>query len=169
MAVGAKFIVGILSDSHGYVGPVRQALALFDREGVDHIFHCGDIGDTDVLDEFVGRPCTMVWGNTALVDAGMSAYLEATGVGVAAQSPAVVTMHGKRFALFHGHEAAFRNAIKELDVDYILHGHSHIPRDERINGIRIINPGALHRANPLTVATLDIATDRLVFHELSER
>ena len=81
----------------------------------------------------------------------------------------MVTLHGKRFAVFHGHEPAFRTAIDRLDVDYLLHGHSHVCRDERINGKRIINPGALHRANPLTVATLDVASDRLVFHELTKR
>ena len=159
-------IVGILSDSHGYVGPVRQALALFDQAGVSHILHCGDIGNTDVLDEFVGRPCTMVWGNTDFVGSGMQAYLKATGVGVVAQSPATVTLHGKRFAVFHGHERAFLGAVENLDVDYLLHGHSHQCRDERVGGKRIINPGALHRANPLTVATLDVVCDKLVFHEI---
>ena len=51
-------------------------------------------------------------------------------------------------------------------ADYILHGHTHCKRDERIGRCRVINPGALHRANPKSVATLDTASDTLTFHDI---
>ena len=68
--------------------------------------------------------------------------------------------------IYHGHERGFRDAPYRLDVDYIFHGHSHQIRDEQLDGVRIINPGALCRANPKTVATLDTETDQLTFHKI---
>ncbi|RLS46748.1 MAG: metallophosphoesterase, partial [Planctomycetota bacterium] len=48
-------------------------------------------------------------------------------------------------------------------VDYLLHGHTHVCRDERHGATRIINPGALHRASEFTVALLDTDSDELQF------
>ena len=74
---------------------------------------------------------------------------------------------GKRFAVFHGHENEFLRTLKSPDADYVLHGHTHMRRDDRIGTCRVINPGALHRADPTTVATLDTDTDELRFHEIT--
>ena len=76
-------------------------------------------------------------------------------------------MSGKSIQVFHGHEPEFRRALRNPRADYILHGHTHVPRDERIGGARVINPGALHRARTYTVATLDLDRDALRFHEIS--
>ena len=75
---------------------------------------------------------------------------------------------GKQIAVFHGHEGPFHWAIDHLEVDYLLHGHTHVVRDERVSGKRIINPGALHRAARKTVATLDVDRDELIFHEIRD-
>ncbi len=161
-------LVGILSDSHGYHLPVRKALACFDALGVEHLIHCGDVGGQEVFDEFVGRSLTFVWGNTDEFDGSTLAYLAAVGLQAPSQSPTTITLDGKRFAVFHGHERGFDAAPRKLDVEYICHGHSHVQRDDRIGAIRIINPGALHRAAVKTVATLDTATDQLTFHTIED-
>jgi predicted phosphodiesterase len=46
-------------------------------------------------------------------------------------------------------------------ADYLLHGHTHELRDERIGRTRMINPGALFRAARYTAALLDPRADRL--------
>ncbi len=158
--------IGILSDSHDDPFPVRKALALFDSLGVTHLIHCGDVGGQGVFDEFVGRALTFVWGNTDVYDGSTLAYLETVGLRTPTEVPTTVTLDDKRFAVFHGHENGFDAAPHRLKVDYICHGHSHLRRDEHVNGIRIINPGALHRARVLTVATLDTTTDELTFHTI---
>lgn len=157
-------LVGILSDSHGRDQRVRQAMALFDRLGVEHVFHCGDVGGAEVFDQLVGHTCTFVWGNMDFPDDGLFAYLKSVGIDAPTSVPTQCTVSGKRFAVFHGHEPGFDAAVSSLDVDYILHGHTHIARDERLNGKRVINPGALHRAREKTVATLDTESDALEFH-----
>ena len=159
-------LIGILSDSHGRHLAVRQAIALFDQLGVAHIIHCGDVGSPEVFDEMLGRPCTFVWGNMDFPDEGLLTHARATGLPIPAEIPTRLELDGKRIAVFHGHEPGFSDAVRRLDVDYILHGHTHVVCDERLDGKRIINPGALFRAARKTVATLDTTTDELTFHEI---
>jgi len=157
-------LLGILSDSHNHVAPVQRALALFDKFGVDTIVHCGDVGTEDVFAEFTGRRFRFVWGNTDVLTSSLAAFLSTAGIAAPGDPPLHWTIDGKRFALFHGHEPDFYRAPESLDVDYILHGHTHLARDEMVNGRRLINPGALHRAREKTVATLDVAGGLLQFH-----
>ncbi|MFQ5414801.1 MAG: metallophosphoesterase family protein, partial [Phycisphaerae bacterium] len=162
---GAALLIGILSDSHGDHAAVRRAVARFDAFGVGHIIHCGDVGGTAVFEELAGRACTFVWGNTDYADDALLAFLAAAGFTLPATPPTIVSWDGRRVAVFHGHERAFSDAAS-LDVDYVLHGHTHVARDDRTDGKRFINPGALHRARVKTVATLDTTTDVLTFHEI---
>jgi putative phosphoesterase len=159
-------LVGILSDSHGKYLAVRQALALFDKLGVSYIIHCGDVGGPAVFDELIGRRVSFVWGNMDLADDGRLAYLEAIGIRPPSELPVRLELDGKTFAVFHGHENGFNKAAKTLEVDYILHGHTHTPRDQTVSGKRFINPGALHHTRRQTVATLDTAIDEVRFHAI---
>jgi predicted phosphodiesterase len=45
----------------------------------------------------------------------------------------------------------------------LLQGHTHVRADERVGTVRVINPGALHRAAQKTVATLDTETGEVKF------
>lgn len=159
-------LIGIISDSHDQHEIVRTAMVLLDRLGVQHVIHCGDVGGQAVFDELVGRPVTFVWGNMDSGQRQLEPYLEGAGIRPPSAVPTQITLDGKRIAVFHGHERGFADSPFALDVDYILHGHTHVARDESINGVRVINPGALFRARPKSVATLDTATDELVFHEI---
>ncbi len=159
-------LVGILSDSHGRHLAVRAAMALFDKLGVSHVIHCGDVGSPEVFDEMIGRPCTFVWGNTDFPEDGLLTYALSLGLPIPQEVPVRLDLDGMRFAVFHGHEPGFNAAIQRLEVDYVLHGHTHVACDEKYNGKRVINPGALHRAARKTVATLDTKTDQLTFHEI---
>jgi len=141
-------------------------MALFEQFGVSHIIHCGDVGSPEVFDEMLGRPCTFVWGNMDFPNDELLTYARALGLPIPDEIPTKLELDGKRIAVFHGHEPGFHDALRHLDVDYILHGHSHVACDERLDGKRIINPGALYRAARKTVATLDTKTDRLTFHEV---
>ncbi|RJP40640.1 MAG: YfcE family phosphodiesterase [Phycisphaerales bacterium] len=159
-------IVGILSDSHGRCEPVRRALNLFDQAGAEYLIHCGDVGGMDVFDLLAGRACTYVWGNCDDPDPALERYVAGLGLPLPAAVPVVLTLAARTLAVFHGHERPFLSALHRPSTDYVLHGHSHVRRDERVGTARVINPGALHRARPPSVATLDLARDVLAFHEL---
>jgi hypothetical protein len=159
-------LIGICSDTHGQVATMRRALVIFDRLGVERIIHCGDVGGEEVFDQLVGREVRFVWGNTDVVTAGLLAYLQTVGLPAPQGVPLVLEWAGRRIAVFHGHERGFSAAPQTMNVDYILHGHTHMRWDERIGSVRIINPGALHRARTKTVATLNLATDELTSHDV---
>ena len=159
-------LIGICSDSHGRAAALRQGLAIFDRAGVERIIHCGDVGGMEAFDLLVGRQAWFVWGNTDLPDAATRAYLETVGLALPPKPPLLLNWADKRIAVFHGHEAAFERCDGSARFDYVLHGHTHLRRDDRRGQVRFINPGALHRARVKTVATLDLTTDALTFCEL---
>lgn len=156
-------ILGILSDSHGDYLPVRHALAGLERAGAEVFVHCGDVGGMEVFDELAGRRVHFVWGNTDVPDAVLCGYVEDIGLSLPTV-PLSLELGGKRIVVCHGHESCVPRVVAEARHDYLLCGHSHQRCDLRKNGVRIINPGALHRARVKTVATLDLATDVLTFH-----
>jgi putative phosphoesterase len=50
------------------------------------------------------------------------------------------------------------------DVDVLLHGHTHVPRNERRGRVLFLNPGCVTRPNrgaPSSVAWLDIADGKI--------
>ncbi len=159
-------LLGIMSDSHGRHKTVRKAVELFTTLGVERIIHCGDVGGPEVFDELVGRPLDFVWGNMDFPDAAVLEYLRTTGLREPGEPPLQLEFDEKSVAIFHGHEPQFSEALEQLTVNYILHGHTHVARNELLNGRRIINPGALFRASRKTVATLDTRTDAVAFHEI---
>ena len=160
--------LGIMSDSHDRADTVQAAIRILEDAGATHFIHCGGI---EVFQEFVGRPLTFVWGNCDMLTQGLRAFLETAALNVPESVPTVCEFDGKRFAIFHGHESGFSPQWADGNggqVDYILHGHTHMCRDERIGDVRVINPGALFRCRQKTVATLDVARDELQFIDVND-
>lgn len=159
--------LGILSDSHDRVEQARRAVDLLVQSGTQCLIHCGDVGGIDAFDVLVGHPAHFVWGNTDVLSQGLLAYLETVELSPPEKIPLELNLDGKRIWVFHGHEPGFQNALKSGQADYILHGHTHVARDERFGRTRVINPGALHRARQYTVAILDLADDTVTFLPVS--
>ncbi|HOB75144.1 MAG TPA: YfcE family phosphodiesterase [Phycisphaerae bacterium] len=159
--------LGILSDSHGQVTPIRQALHVLERAGAEAIVHCGDVGGLEVLEELAGWRAWFVWGNTDEPRPPWRAQVQTLGLPWP-EGPLELSLDGKRVGVFHGHERGFHQAIREARYDYLLHGHTHQHDDYYEGRMRVINPGALHRASVRTVALLDLQTDELRFLELDK-
>ncbi len=183
-------ILGILSDTHGRRERAAEALRVLRAAGAESVVHCGDVGDAGVIEELAGWRAWLVWGNCDRADPalpcpsrtysrGLAALAGSLGLTVAHQVPLLIRLDGVALAVFHGHEPQFARIERfvetgnlallgaELrDCRYILHGHSHQRRDQRIGHVRIVNPGALHRATAYTAATLDLASDELSFWEV---
>lgn len=162
--------IGLLSDTHGdVIRAVRAAEKLLEHN-ISALIHCGDVGSVDVYEE-------------------MSARCEAHGVPLFValgnmDSPELITVHdafgnrpayylelnleGHRIAVHHGHQAfALEAAIASGRFDYVFTGHTHRARVEKVGGTRVINPGAVHRANPPTVAVIDLESGEVSFITLS--
>jgi len=168
-----------MSDTHNNLQKVKLALARFQREGVQTILHAGDITAPKILEALADvSPLTknhpqkfdvwLAWGNM-----DRHPQLEATaqalfGPGRLAQTQELM-LNGARVALTHGDVWDHLQALihtgdaAKCPFDYVIHGHTHKPRDERMNTTRVINPGALGNADwrSPTYAILDLATGDL--------
>lgn len=178
-------ILGILSDSHGRSARTRLALECLVSHGARVVVHCGDVGGADVLSELAAAapqldataavdaadrrsPVWFVWGNTDRADAATVRFAESLDLPIPRAVPLLLRVAGRRIAVFHGHESELES-FDPRAVDYVLHGHTHVARDDRVESRRVINPGALHRAARYSVATLDLVRDRLEFWTLDDR
>jgi len=112
----------VIADTHNKLPPIICELA----RGADEIWHLGDVCDDWVLEDlqFLGPPVTLVRGNC---DDNYNWPLVCD-----------LTRNGIRFRLEHICPPPRR---APADYDILLHGHTHVPRDETIAGVRFLNPG----------------------------
>jgi putative phosphoesterase len=149
--------IAVVSDTHSRTAAIRQALEMIGQRGIQLIVHCGDIEDDDAVRLFPAFT-HFVLGNCDADRDGIRAAIE--DIGATLHEPSGrLDIAGKAIAFVHGHEARLmRDLIQAAAFDYVFHGHTHVPRDERTGRTRVINPGALHRARPKTFVILDVAT-----------
>jgi len=157
-------IIGILSDTHDRVPAMAAGIEALRRAGAQFYVHCGDIGTQPCIDLLAGLPCAFVFGNTDWDRAALARY--AAGIDVPCFGNfGSLELEGKKIAVLHGDDFRHKQRlIDEQQHDYLLQGHTHLQDDRRIGRMRLINPGALHRATEKSVATLDTQRDKLQFH-----
>ncbi len=140
--------IAVISDTHD-----RYPLTLPERlRGADEIWHLGDVCAPQTLVEFeqLGPPLRVVMGNC-------DAY------------PWPLTLDLQRERLrFHLVHIPPRNLPQ--GAQFILHGHTHVPRDETDpRGRRWLNPGCITRPNrgaPPSFAWLTVVPGKLPEWEL---
>jgi len=159
-------LVGILSDTHDRVAPTRAALEALRGAGCEFYFHCGDVGGQRIFDLLAGLPLAFVWGNTDLAGPELRRYAEGLGLRCYGDF-ADLELDGCRIAVTHGDDSAvLKRIVLGKQHQYLLHGHTHVARDQTIDGIRWINPGAVHRTPRPSVAVLDTKSGALKFISL---
>jgi putative phosphoesterase len=162
-------LVGILSDSHGRFAATKAAVDALRAREAQYLIHCGDVGGEDILDLLAGegQGAAFVFGNNDYERRELARHARSIDV-TCLESFGTVSLDGKSFAVTHGDDVRFvRRVLQDQSSDYLLLGHTHLPRDERAGRVRVINPGALHRAAVKSVALLDTNADRLEFIELA--
>lgn len=151
-------LIGVISDTHGRAERAGRAIELLRGLGATRILHLGDVGSEAVLDLLVGLPATVVFGNCD-DERALARYATFLGIEVVHPS-AVIEVKSVRVGLTHGHLEREYQDLFDQRVDVLLHGHTHEIRDERVGATRVMNPGALHRADRPTVMLLDPASGR---------
>ena len=136
--------IGLISDTHGQVpNPVHAALA-----GVDCILHAGDVGPMDVITELEAiAPVHAVQGNT---DYGIT--LPETRV----EEFGGITILTHHIVDVDYPSQTVRELLSTEKPDLVVFGHTHMPFDERRNGIRFINPGSASQPRGGTAASVAI-------------
>ncbi len=156
--------IGIVSDSHGDVDRLRRAMEIFDAHDVEVLVHCGDVGSPDCLEVLADGDCDVhvVAGNTDHHVEDLVAAAAKFGVHFAWEVVEIDLGDGRHLVATHGHDdKILGELIHDAQFPYVCCGHSHKTRDETVDGVRVINPGAIHNARLHTVAVLDTDTGHL--------
>lgn len=119
-------LIGVISDIHGPLPDyARDAL-----EGVDAILCAGDVETAQAIWQLEAiAPTIAVAGNC---DWHLQGVLDLPRT-------ARPRLGGVRFFLVHRPQDIGTPAD---DVQVVVHGHTHVPRDETVDGIRYLNPGS---------------------------
>lgn len=148
--------LGVISDTHGHVLHTLDAVRMLDSLEVDHVLHCGDVGSSDILELLAGWPVDFVRGNVDWRDGDLRRAVEQAGLTYHGAF-GDIELAGKRIALLHSDdERLFRQTIASGQWDLVCFGHTHRAEIRREGPTLLLNPGAVHRANPHTIAVVEL-------------
>lgn len=148
--------IGVISDTHGHIENTRKAVRMLESLEVEALLHCGDIGTPEVVEALAQWPAHYVLGNCDYDHASLATAIAAAGQTFCGEF-GEVELAGVRIALAHGHDARrLHDAINRGDYALVCTGHTHTKRLERVEETLVLNPGALYRANPHTIAIVEL-------------
>ncbi|MCD8309285.1 MAG: metallophosphoesterase [Clostridia bacterium] len=144
----------IVSDTHRNRAPLDAMDGLFAEN--DYIIHLGDLSsDGGYIRSKYPDKTIVLNGNCDLDKLGEDEYiLEVEGV-------KIFMCHGHRYGVKQQLYRLAEKANKE-GCTVALYGHTHIPRVDEVNGVKLINPGALTRYGRLTYCFMAITNGRAV-------
>ena len=134
--------IAVLSDTHNHL-PLHLLRAIAQA---DEIWHLGDVTDESCLESLhaLGAPLHVVRGNCDWNEAW----------------PWVSDLEREGFSIRLIHIPPL---MAPPGCDFLLHGHTHIPRNERIGETRFFNPGAVGKPKkgvPSSYAWLELTRGR---------
>ena len=129
----------VFSDTHG---ELKRALELYEQIAsfakIDVIVHCGDMySDAKELGEILQKEIVRVPGNCD---------------GCRERAYKVIDIPSGKMLVTHGHMESVKHSMlpllylaEENGCNVVCYGHTHIPQNEQIGDIRVINPGSTSR------------------------
>jgi len=166
--------IAIVSDTHGNVANFKKAVDWLNKENIQLILHCGDIGSPESLKESLADFKGDFLGALGNMDKDFKILIEEYN-----KIPRVkisedileTEIAGKSIAITHKPEKARQLAEKGSPsslgssgqvYDLVFYGHTHKPWEEKIGSCRLINPGELAgQFYKPSFAIYDTDTDKL--------
>lgn len=151
-------LIAVVSDTHGHVTNTLDAIRLLDGFAVEAVLHCGDIGSPEIPPLFSKWPAHFVFGNVDGDEAELQAAIEQAGH-VCHGRFGEIELAGRKIALLHGDDGRkLHEVINSAEYDLVCSGHTHQRKHEQQGKTVILNPGAVYRARPHTVAVVELET-----------
>lgn len=151
-------LIGVVSDSHGQVELTRAAVRILESLAPEAVLHCGDIGSTAIIELFRPWPTHYVFGNVDRDEIELRRAIQTAGQTCHGRF-CELTLAGRRIAILHSDDARrFRETTHGGAYDLVCYGHTHRAEHHLEGKTLVLNPGAIYRANPHSIAVVDLAT-----------
>lgn len=149
--------IGVVCDTHNNVRNVQRIIELFNEAAVERVVHTGDITKGSTLALFAKLTCPLVgvYGNNDLERDALDEAVADNGFTF--QDPPL-RLHWSNRQVLVVHDPAELNHFDWTAADLVLHGHTHLYREERKDGQLLFNPGecAGHMTGYNTVGVVDL-------------
>lgn len=150
--------IGVISDSHGHIENTKVAVRLLATCEVEQILHCGDIDTEEIPGLISPWPAHFVFGNCDRHQHNLRGAIVAAGH-TCHERFGAIELAGRNIALIHSDDTRlFREVQTSGEYDLVCYGHTHEAEFHRVERTLVLNPGALYRANPHSLAVVDLAT-----------
>jgi uncharacterized protein len=149
-------LLGVVSDTHGDLERTRDAVAMLTSLEVSAVLHCGDIGSPEIIPLFERWPTHFVFGNCDFDRDRLREAIRAAGQ-TCHQLFGTLELESLQIAFLHGDDSRLlRESAASNRWDMICHGHTHVARQQWQGKTLVLNPGAVHRANPHSIAAVEL-------------
>ena len=150
--------IGVISDTHGHVANTLAAVRMLQSLDVEAVLHCGDIDTPEIPRLISGWPVHFVFGNCDRPQEVLRAAIVAAGH-TCHERFGSLKLDGRKIALVHSDDARlFRQVQTSGEFDLVCYGHTHVAEQHRVEKTLVLNPGALYRATPHSLAVVDLKT-----------
>ncbi|MCL6500516.1 MAG: metallophosphoesterase [Candidatus Pacearchaeota archaeon] len=132
--------IGVIGDTHDNIPNIQKAVKIFKRKKVNFVIHTGDIISPSTVDYFKGLHLIFVQGNCdgdvekikeKVTEIGGKFFIGGFGE---------MEIGGKKIAITH--KPTVIETILGAKYNYILYGHTHEQKVEKIGNVTLINPGS---------------------------
>lgn len=138
----------VFSDTHGNTALMLEAIR---RTRPDIVIHLGDYErDTECIRrEFPDIPLYNVAGNCDMASIGLLDDIVPMG-----PVKALIT-HGHMYNVKYSTDRLIY-AAQERQVQIVMYGHTHVPDNSEVGGVKVINPGSAGRGLKPTYAFVEV-------------
>ena len=131
-------LIGIMSDTHDNLIPMRKAIELFNNKKVEYVIHAGDYTSPFTLKLFKELKCQYagIFGNND----GDKLLLLDRSEGRIHNQPYIFTLNNKKIIVMHEHHIV--DALADSGhFDLVIYGHTHEADVRKVKNTLIVNPG----------------------------
>lgn len=136
--------IAIMSDTHGNVANFKKVVDWLNKEKIQIILHCGDIGSPESLKESLEDFKGEFFGVLGNMDKDFRILIDEYN-----KIPRVKINEDifeknleKKIAITH-YPATAKKMAQSGNYDFVFYGHTHRAWEEKIGNCRFINPGEL--------------------------
>ncbi len=166
--------IGILSDTHDRLDTLKQAVAIFKKQSVAQIVHCGDWVSPFTL-EYFDSICTdfrvpvySVFGNN---EGDIRRIIERNAklqnpIHFTSKQTLTLEVEDRKIIVYHGQDKTITEAIVKSQLyDTFFTGHTHIPLNKTDGKTLILNPGSTsYTAKSQVIETASVGVYNSQFH-----